>query len=92
MIPLLFEPEWLKTLIECAKSDEKIGIVGPRLCNQGSVNSISQDTRQLPRYIMPDGQHINIWPSNNKVTPCTYVVGACFLVKRQLIHNIGPFR
>lgn len=88
---MIVKPEWLKTMIECANSDARIGIVGPRLSNQDLVNSKKQDKSQLPRYIMPDGHHINIWPSNDKVTPCTYVVGACFLVKRQLIDKIGLF-
>jgi GT2 family glycosyltransferase len=88
---LVVQPKWLKTLIECVKSDARIGIVGPRLSNQESVNSTRQDTRQLPRYMLPDGSHLNIWPSNNTVTPCTYLVGACFLVKRRLIYNIGLF-
>lgn len=88
---IIVEQDWLKTLIECAKSDEKIGIVGPRLCKQDLFNNNKQDKNQLPRYIFPDGHHINKWPSNDTITPCTYVVGACFLLKRQLIDIIGPF-
>ena len=96
---IIVQPEWLKTLIECAKSDARIGIVGPRLCNQDLVNSTGRRRKHayilpedcLPRYILPDGNHVNVWPSKDTVTPCTYVVGACFLVKHELIDNIGLF-
>jgi GT2 family glycosyltransferase len=87
---IIVQPEWLSRLIECAKSDARIGIVGPRLCRQNLVDT-RRNREGLPRYILPDGSHMNIWPLNGTVTPCTYVVGACFLVKRRLIDEIGLF-
>lgn len=86
---MIVQPEWLTILIECAKSDARIGIVGPRLCRQHLNNSTRGDEWQCARYIMPDGKHINIWASNDTVTPCTYVVGACFLLKSELIGRVG---
>ena len=97
---IIVQPKWLKTLIECASSDPRIGIVGPRLCHQELANSTGRGQKHayiLPEgaipieFILPDGIRVNFWPSNNTVTPCTYVTGACFLVKRELINNIGPF-
>jgi GT2 family glycosyltransferase len=88
---IIVQPEWLNILIECAKSEARIGIVGPRLCSQNLVDGTRRDQEGLPRYILPDGSHVNIWSSNDTVTPCTYVVGACFLVKRKLIDDIGLF-
>src|SRR5450759_1376497 len=36
-------------------------------------------------------ENINIWPSNDRVSPCTYVGGACFVLKRKLIDRVGLF-
>lgn len=46
---------------------------------------------QLPRYIYPDGREYKIMVEDDTITPCTYVMGACFLVKRQLINIVGLF-
>jgi GT2 family glycosyltransferase len=88
---IVVQPEWLSILIDCAKSEARIGIVGPRLFPQNLVDRTRRDPGWLPRYILPDGSHVDILPSNDTVTPCTYVVGACFLVKRKLIDDIGLF-
>lgn len=88
---MIVQEEWLNILIECAKNDEKIGIIGPRLCRQHLLNSTREDEWQCARYITPDGKHINVQHSNGKVTPCTYVAGACFLLKRNLIDIVGLF-
>jgi len=82
---IIVQPKWLTELVHCAQSDERIGIVGPKQCNKDlSVNSAGRD-------ILPNGRHLSIWPPDNTVTPCTYVVGACFLAKRQLVDQIGLF-
>jgi O-antigen biosynthesis protein len=88
---LIVQPEWLNILIECVRNDEKIGIVGPRLGRPDLLNSTRGDEWQCARFIMPNGNHTNIWPSNNRVTPCTYVVGACFLLKSELVCRVGLF-
>jgi GT2 family glycosyltransferase len=46
---------------------------------------------QLPRYIYPDGKEYKILVEDDTITPCTYVMGACFLAKRQLIDIVGLF-
>ncbi|MFX1520819.1 MAG: hypothetical protein ACFFCD_12955, partial [Promethearchaeota archaeon] len=46
---------------------------------------------QLPRYLYPDGKEYKILVKDDTITPCTYVMGACFLVKRQLIDTVGLF-
>jgi GT2 family glycosyltransferase len=46
---------------------------------------------QLPRFIYPDGEEYKILVEDDSITPCTYVVGACFLVKRKLIDKVGFF-
>jgi O-antigen biosynthesis protein len=88
---IIVQPEWLSILIECAKNDEKIGIVGPRLCRPHLLNSTRGDEWQCARYITPDGNHINIWPSNGRVKTCTYVGGACFVLRSNLIGSVGLF-
>jgi len=70
MIPLLFT-RMAQYIGECAKSDARIGIVGPRLINQNLMNSTKIDKRQLGRYILPDRHHMIIGPSNDTVTSCT---------------------
>ena len=82
---IIVQSKWLAELVHCAQSDARIGIVGPKQCNKDlSVNSAG-------RNILPDGSHVLIWPPDNTLTSCTYVVGACFLVKRQLVDQIGLF-
>lgn len=46
---------------------------------------------QLPRYIYPDGKEYKILVPDDTITSCTYVMGACFLAKRQLIDAVGFF-
>ncbi len=92
---IIVQPNWLRTLIGCIKADSTIGIVGPRLCEPKFVDDagrcVTPDRTQLPRYIMPDGNNFNICPSDNTITPCTYVIGACFLSSRRLLDEVGPF-
>ena len=93
---IIFQPKWLRTLVECLNSDAGIGIVGPRLCNQDfsvtrTLGRKLTEGNQLPRYILPDRNHVPIWSPDNTETPCTYIVGACFVIKRQLKDSIGLF-
>lgn len=46
---------------------------------------------QLPRYIYPDRREYKILVEDDTITPCTYVMGACFLTKRQLADTVGLF-
>jgi GT2 family glycosyltransferase len=46
---------------------------------------------QMPRYIFPDREEYKIHVVDDTITPCTYVMGACFLVKRSLIDTVGLF-
>lgn len=90
------EPKWLKILIECLEKDVKIGIAGPRLCNEDLSITRTREHKliegnQLPRYILPDGRHVPIWSPDNTITPCTYVVGACFVIRHKLIDVVGLF-
>jgi GT2 family glycosyltransferase len=55
------------------------------------LNSARGDEWQCARYITPDGKHINIMSSHDTVTQCTYVIGACFLVRSELIDSVGLF-
>ena len=87
---IFVQPEWLKKLIQCAENDPRIGIVGPKLCKK----DLSPSLVDAGRNIFPDttdGTGFAVKPSNNNVTLVTYVVGACFLLKRELIRKIGFF-
>jgi len=89
--------DWLEKMIRCAESDEKIGIVGP-LSNAASWQSV-------PSLLDQDGNFkVNELPENISVEQmadmvenasiCAYphtpfVNGFCFLIKRQVIDEIG---
>jgi GT2 family glycosyltransferase len=104
---IISRSDWLRTLVACVDNDPEIGIVGPRLLNtnderhvrRSRLSSLIMKTpivkwgegTQLPRYIYPDGKEYKILVEDNTITPCTYVMGACFLAKRELIDAVGLF-
>jgi GT2 family glycosyltransferase len=91
-------PHWLERLIECAESDEKIGIVGP-LSNTASWQSIPKLTKNndWADNPLPDGLTLNemsslIFDYSPKFFPTVrFLNGFCLLIKRQLITEIGYF-
>ena len=104
---LVVQPDWLKILVDYIDSDNRIGIVGPKLLNQNDDRPVRKkqlstliiktsairwgEGTQLPRYICPDGKEYKILVEDDTITACTYVMGACFLAKRRLIDIVGFF-
>jgi len=88
------DPKFLDELVKVAESDEKIGIVGPKIYYYDN-----------PNIIQTIGASINFWTGtitqlgcgkNDKdikirsdVIPVDYVWGACFLIKVNVITDIG---
>ena len=90
---------WLDRLVECADSDESIGVVGP-LSNTASWQSVpyifnaSGDWADNP---LPDGWTVDQYANEvARVAPRVYprvgfLNGFCLLIKRSLIQDIGYF-
>ena len=91
-------PNWLDRMVSCGESDSKIGIVGP-LSNTASWQSIPQVTSggDWAENLLPEG--INIEDMGNivaKFSHCLYpripfINGFCFMIKRQVLEEIGYF-
>ncbi len=92
-------PRWLDRLIECAKSDEKIGLVGP-LSNTASWQSVPQlmdtdgDWAENP---LPDGWTIAEYANEvARISPRIYprvgfLNGFCLMIRRAVVQDIGLF-
>lgn len=87
---IVVDPEYLRALVEVAESDQRIGIVGPKVLLYHEPNTI-QST----------GGKINWWLGRIKnyggidtgqydsIVERDYVYGMCVLIKRQVIERIG---
>lgn len=92
-------PRWLDRLIECANSDENIGLVGP-LSNTASWQSVpllmdfDGDWAENP---LPDGWTVADYANEvARVSPRVYprvgfLNGFCLLIRREVIQDIGLF-
>lgn len=91
-------PEWLDRLLDCAQSDNRIGIVGP-LSNTASWQSVPDifnngDWAQNP---LPPGMRVSdmgrlIAKYSGRLYPrIPFLNGFCLLIKRQVINDIGYF-
>ncbi|WP_426118415.1 GT99 family glycosyltransferase N-terminal domain-containing protein [Pseudomonas sp. DSP3-2-2] len=95
----IVSPYWLERLLNCAKSDADIGIVGP-LSNTASWQSAPQifdahgDWAKNP---LPDGMTVQEFANEiANESLCIYprvgfINGFCFLIKRKVISDIGNF-
>ncbi len=90
---------WLDRLLECAESDQAIGIVGP-LSNAASYQSVpeirSADgdwiANQLPRGLTVDDMAALIARISDRRFPeVTFINGFCYVIKRAVIERIGYF-
>jgi GT2 family glycosyltransferase len=89
---------WLDRLIECAESDEQIGIVGP-LSNTASWQSVPRisENGDWARNVLPDGLEVRDMAS--LVSDCSvrafprvgFLNGFCLLIRRALMDDIGYF-
>lgn len=79
---------WLDTLIKCAESDPKIGIVGAKMVNQegkithtgGFIHPFKGYTPVRIGHLLDDAKHERL---------VQYVCIACFLIKKRLVEDIG---
>jgi|GEM_PF-962440 len=90
--------EWLDMMIECAESDERVGIVGP-LSNTASWQSVPEiegngDWAQndLPPDLSIEQMGELIARYSARLYPeIPFLNGFCLLIKRDLINDIGYF-
>ncbi|TPL73974.1 glycosyltransferase [Mesorhizobium sp. B2-3-13] len=89
---------WLDRLVECAQSDDKIGIVGP-LSNTASWQSVplTMEDGDWALNSLPEGMDVNSMAM--RVAECSpraypkvgFLNGFCILLRRSLIEDIGYF-
>lgn len=80
-------PGWLEALVECAEKDPSIGIVGAKLLfPNGFIYSAGCNMHGL-RF---EG-HPGDLPEAARETDVVAVVGACMLIKREVVERIGAF-
>ncbi|AZR72015.1 hypothetical protein BBF96_00495 [Anoxybacter fermentans] len=82
---------WLKTMIETARADERIGVVGPKMVNEKGLivgaGVTELDSVCSPRgWLKPDRKGLY-----DKVEDCYNVGGACYLIKRDVLKKVGAF-
>jgi GT2 family glycosyltransferase len=100
---LIVQPDWLKILVDCLNTNSSIGVVAPKLVNNASefgvedkgfflkTKLVMRDGLQFPRLIYPDGNQYHVISKGKTLVPCTFIVGACMLIKRSLISTVGFF-
>jgi GT2 family glycosyltransferase len=79
----IISKNWLSEMVKVGEINEKIGILGCRIINpDGSLQNV--------------GGHIQKWnvsrislPKKNKVIDVEHIMGACFLMKKEVVKNIG---
>lgn len=88
---------WLRGLIRCINSSDKIGIVGP-LSNAASwqnVPNLYDNNNQfainkIPSDLTPDEMAAVVAKASNRYYPkLPFVNGFCFMIKREVINKIG---
>ena len=95
---VIVTPDWLDRMIQCAESDERIGIVGP-LSNTASWQSIPKvnsngdwATNELPECMSVEDMGLLIAKYSCRNYPkIPFLNGFCLLIKRELINEIGFF-
>jgi GT2 family glycosyltransferase len=89
------EPGSIKALIEYAKTDEKIGVVGPRLLNpngtvQASVFRQPTIIRALKQYLLGSGKSLDkYYPQGRDPVSVEIVVMAAFLITPLAKKKVG---
>jgi len=91
-------PEWLDRLIECAKSNDHVGIVGP-LSNTASWQSVPEieingdwARNELPDDVSVEKMSGLVAKYSARLYPrLPFLNGFCLLIKRSLIDDIGYF-
>ncbi|PWI57459.1 glycosyltransferase family 2 protein [Sulfoacidibacillus thermotolerans] len=84
-------PNWLPPLLNCMESDRKIAVVGPKMIDQlGRITAagvVGTDAAHAPRGLLePDAPF-----KYNQQEDCISVCGAAYLIRRDLIDELGLF-
>lgn len=90
-------PNWINKLLECANSDEAIGIVGPlsNCATWQSVPEIQDYKGDWKNNALPSGYSLEEWSqlievlSERSFPRVSFINGFCYLIKRKVIEAIG---
>ncbi|MFA5366016.1 MAG: glycosyltransferase family 2 protein [Candidatus Bathyarchaeia archaeon] len=103
---LIVQQDWLQVLVACLNADSSVGVVGPKLVGDVHIEAqkkrgymlgfkkaslVVRDGLQFPRLIYPDGNRYHVITEGKGKVSCTFLVGACMLVKRSLVSEVGFF-
>ncbi|GIV80529.1 MAG: hypothetical protein KatS3mg050_4923 [Litorilinea sp.] len=91
-------PQWLDRLLACAESDPRIGLVGP-LSNTASYQSIPEieEDGDWAENTLPEGVNVDemarrLAHYSARLYPTVpFLNGFCYLIRRQVINDIGYF-
>lgn len=86
------DKEFLSKLIKFAETDEKIGIIGPKIYYYNSPDTIQVAGTEMnfwrgTSYLIGDGEVDE--GQYDEISESDFVSGSCFLIKREVIDNIG---
>ena len=83
------EKDWLKKMVSVAESDEKIGILGCKLIYpEGNLQWFFKNKRM---HFSKTKENILETEETFKIKEVGDIIGACFLIKKEVINEIGLF-
>ncbi|WAL58599.1 tetratricopeptide repeat protein [Thermocoleostomius sinensis] len=90
-------PGWINKLLDCANSDEAIGIVGPlsNCASWQSVPELQDSNGAWKNNTLPLGYSLDEWSqlievlSDRSFPQVSFINGFCYLIKRKVIAAIG---
>ncbi|MCD6452487.1 MAG: glycosyltransferase [Acidobacteria bacterium] len=84
-------PHWLVKLINCAESDEAVGMVGPVSNYVSGPQQIAVASPDAPPKVIINRALATIWQYDRTYYPVDRLVGFALLIKRKVIEEIGLF-
>lgn len=84
-------PNWLGGMVDCAKSDSKIAVVGNKQIDGHGVINYAGVILEAGQPVFRGAGEKDSPDKFTEVTDCVDVCGACYLIKRELIPVIGYF-